>query len=64
MKRFVFDVKLFATVRIRANSEEEARRALRGEIDGAEISVGMDPGGDPITAQLSVDDENPELIEE
>lgn len=63
MSLFLFDVKLFATVRVRAASEEEARRALRGEIDGAEVSIGTAPSGDTITAQLSVDDENPELIE-
>ena len=63
MSLFLYDVKLFATVRVRANSEQEARSALRGEIDGAEVTIGTAPGGEPITAQLSVDDEHPELVE-
>lgn len=56
MKIYLFDMKLFATVRVMASSEAEARRILRAEIDGAEVNFGADPRGNPLTGQTSLDD--------
>ena len=60
---YAFDVKLFATVRVKADSEEEARADLRAYLDCADCNGGAWANGDPILFEASVDDDSPELIE-
>lgn len=62
-KEFAFDVKLFATIRVRAKNVGTARRLLRENIDCASANFGAWPNGDPIIAEASIDDDHPELIE-
>lgn len=63
LKEYTFDVKMFATLRVKANSEDEARRILLAEVDCADCNGGMWPDGSPILFEASVDDDSPELIE-
>lgn len=64
MKSFLFDVKLFASIRVPAETEEEARRLLKTHVECADTNFGAWPNGDPILGEASVDDDWPELIEE
>lgn len=63
MTEFAFDVKLFATIRVEAGSEEEARQLVRERVDCADANFGAWPSGDPILAEVSVDDDELPLIE-
>jgi hypothetical protein len=61
---YLFDVKLFAAVRVKAESEDEARTMLKKAFDCADCNGGAWPNGDPITFEASLDDPaNDELIE-
>lgn len=63
MKQYLFDVKLFAAVRVTANSEVEARQMLHTTLDYAEANLGCWPDGKPILCEVSVDG-YADLIEE
>lgn len=63
MTEYAFDVKLFASIRVEADSEEQARALLREHVDCATANFGAWPNGDPIIGEASVDDDHPELIE-
>ena len=60
---YAFDVKLFATVRVKADTEEEARVYLCAYLDCADCNGGAWANGDPILFEATVDDDSPELIE-
>ena len=53
---FAFDVKLFAAIRVKANTEAEARAILKAAIDCAEANLGAWPDGSPILCEVSLDD--------
>jgi len=53
---YLFDVKLFASIRVNAGSEKEARDMLKGSIAGNEANLGSWPNGDPILCEVSLDD--------
>ncbi|MGZ2408617.1 hypothetical protein [Rhizobium ruizarguesonis] len=60
---YLFDVKLFASIRVKASSEEEARAMMKAEIDGSSANLGAWPNGDPILCEVSLDSpENDELV--
>lgn len=63
MGEYVFGVWLFSTIRVNADSEEQAHRLLREHINCADANFGAWPNGDPILAEASVADDHPELIE-
>lgn len=64
MHEYLFDVKLFAAIRVRAGSEAEARKMMVGCIDASTANLGAWPNGDPIIAEVSLDEPpNDELIE-
>lgn len=54
---YLFDVKLFASFRVPANSEVEARRMLTELMDCASINVGALPDGSPLIGEGSTDGE-------
>jgi hypothetical protein len=54
--RYTFDVKLFATITVEANSQREARRMIRAELDGASANLGEWPNGQTILCEVSLDD--------
>lgn len=56
-KEYVFDVKMFATVRIRARKEGVARRYLNEAFDCMSVNAGVWPNGDPIVFEASQDGE-------
>jgi hypothetical protein len=55
MKRYTFDVKLFAALSIEAESEAEARATVKDLLDCASCNAGAWPNGDPILFEASVD---------
>ncbi len=63
LTEYAFDVKLFATIRVKATSEAEARALLNEHVNAADANFGAWPNGEPITGEASVDDDHPELIE-
>lgn len=62
MAEFLFDIKLFASVRVHAEDESEARNIVMEAFACATANFGVWPDGDPIVAEASVDGE-PDLIE-
>lgn len=60
---YAFDVKLFATIRVKAETEDQARAMLREHLQCADTNFGAWPDGSPILAEASVDDDHPDLIE-
>lgn len=59
---YVFDVKLFATVRVKANTKAKAVALLKDTLDCASFNAGVWPNGDPVLFEASVDGE-PDLVE-
>lgn len=55
MRSFLFDVKLFASVRVEADDEAEARRMLADVMDCASVNAGAWPNGDPVLIEASQD---------
>ena len=56
MHEYLFDVKLFAAIRVKAETEEQARQMLRDSIECATANLGHWPSGDPIVCEVSLDD--------
>lgn len=54
-REFAFDVKLFATFRVTAQTEARARAMLDEALDAADTNFGAWPNGDPILAEASID---------
>lgn len=63
MTEYAFDVKLFAVIRVTADSEEEARTAIRDKLDCADANLGAWDDGSPILCEVSRDDGEDQLIE-
>ena len=57
MREFTFDVKIFATVRVKAGTETEARAMLQDGLDGADTNFGAWPDGSPILGECGMDGE-------
>lgn len=55
MKEYAFDVRLFATIRVNAETVLQARTMLMAALDCADTNFGAWPNGDPITAEASWD---------
>lgn len=54
---YAFDIKLLAAVRVKATSEDMARRHLFECLDAADSNLGAWPDGSPILAEVSMDGE-------
>lgn len=54
---YVFDVKLFATVTVKATSEKAARAILKDALDCADCNGGVWPDGSPVLFEASMDGE-------
>ena len=65
MHEYLFDVKLFASIRIRAASPAEARKQLNALLDCATVNFGADANADPVIgeASLAQDDGGADLVE-
>lgn len=64
MHEYLFDVKLFAAIRVKARTEVEARELMKSCIDANTANLGAWPNGDPIVCEVSLDEpENDELVE-
>lgn len=57
MPEYTFDLKLFTTINIEAETEEEARNLVRNHVDGGFTNFGAWPNGDPILSEVYVDDD-------
>ena len=57
MPEYLFDVKLFAAVRVQASDEGEARKMLDDALNCASCNAGSWPNGDPILFEASADGE-------
>ena len=55
MNEYLFDIKLFASIRVNAISEREARAMILECFDCADVNAGAWPNGDPILFEASVD---------
>jgi hypothetical protein len=62
MKKYTFDVKMFATIRVKAETQKEARAKINAELEGADANFGAWPCGKPIEASISLDGDH-DLIE-
>lgn len=62
VREYAFDVKLMATIRVKASSEDEARALVRDHLDCADANLGAWPDGNPILAEASMDGE-PDRLE-
>lgn len=62
---YAFDVKLFAAIRVRAETEAQARKVLEELLDCASVNFGAYDGGDPIVSEVALctDDGPPFLYE-
>lgn len=56
MKEFLFDMKLFASIRVKAETEDEARAMIVEAMNCADANFGAWPNGDPITGECSLAD--------
>lgn len=63
MSSYTFDVKLFATIHVNANSQKEAQELVEQYVDGASCNAGAWPSGDPILFEAYTDG-HPEFIDE
>ncbi|MDN7537055.1 hypothetical protein [Burkholderia cenocepacia] len=52
---YAFDVKLFAAIRVKANSVAEARDKLNECVQEADANLGAWPDGSPILCEVSVE---------
>jgi len=55
MKTFSFDVKMLVALTVTADSEADARRILRDNLDCADSNFGAWPDGSPILGEASMD---------
>ncbi|MPS81666.1 MAG: hypothetical protein E2591_26690 [Achromobacter sp.] len=53
---YLFDLRLFASIRFRANSVREAREMLSASLQCVTANLGAWPDGSPIMAEVSADD--------
>jgi hypothetical protein len=61
-REYTFDMKLYASIRVEAASEEEAKRLIDAHMHCAESNFGAWPNGDPILGEVSINGE-PALLE-
>ncbi|WP_148260773.1 MULTISPECIES: hypothetical protein [Achromobacter] len=54
---YMFDVRLFASIRVRATCPAEARKMLANSLDCETVTLGKWPDGSPIAAEVSADDD-------
>jgi len=55
MPNYLFDVKLFASLRLNAPDEDTARRLLAEALDAASINAGETRDGQTIVGEATVD---------
>ena len=61
MKEFLFDTRMFASIRVGAADEQSARLLLANVLDRASCNLGVWPDGSPIACQISIEG-TPELV--
>ncbi len=61
---YLFDVKLFAAIRVTATTEKEARAKLIAAIDCNTANLGAWPDGAPIICEVSLDNPDEDTLVE
>lgn len=64
MPAFTFDVKLFATIVVQAETERAARRLIGAHVDGQEANFGAWPDGSPILGTVAQDNPDEDTVVE
>lgn len=59
---YLFDVKLFASIRVTAATEAQARAKLIAAIDCNTANFGAWPDGNPITCEVSLDNPDEDTL--
>lgn len=54
MTEYAFDIEMRAAIRVKADSEKEARKMLRESLNCADANFGAWDNGDPITGEASM----------
>lgn len=54
-KEYLFDVRLLATIRIKADSQVKAEATIRDILEAASCNAGSWPDGSPVLFEASVD---------
>ena len=62
-REYAFDVRLWATIRVQAKTEAEARDLIKRHMHCADCNGGAWPDGSPILFEASPEDGEPDLIE-
>lgn len=62
MPRFTFDITLSTTVTVDAADDVAARKMIVAELDCSSANLGAWPNGDPILAEVSVDQSMPIVL--
>lgn len=57
LHEYALDVRLYACIRVKAASVDEARKLVRFHLDCADTNFGCWADGSPILAEASVDDD-------
>lgn len=63
MREFEFDARLFAIIRVKAETEQEARKILGDLLDAATVHAGEWPDGSPAVFEASGEGDG-DLLEE
>lgn len=69
IKEYTFNVKLFATIRVKAETVKKARAMIIKHVTsananfGACANFGAWPNGDPIVAEVTIDDDKLPVLE-
>ncbi len=56
MREFLFDMKLFASIRVQAGTADEAREMIVAAMDCADAHFGFWPNREPIMGECSLAD--------
>ncbi|MEN3374406.1 hypothetical protein [Dechloromonas sp. ZS-1] len=59
---YLFDLKLMASIRIKAKTQAEAEATIRDILDASSCNAGLWPDGSPVLFEASIDG-NLDLIE-
>jgi len=62
-KDFTFDVEMYATFTVRAETAEEAEKILDERVSGADANFGAWANGDPIISEVGIVEEGIHLVE-
>jgi len=63
VREFSFDARAYVAIRVFAETEEEAMKMLLDNVHIADSNLGAWPNGDPIMAEVTIEQGDVDLIE-